>query len=209
MAQVEVEFMGSIDKKKFDELKLFFSKNGKFSKIKERISFMYFRDKIPKDLSEIKDEPVDLRFRITNKMPEIVLKYGNFSGSNARKEVSLEIKREEIENYIEFLHLLGWSIGVINATKTYVYDYQGVEYALVEIKDYGYNFEAEILSDENFVEAAKKQINQQLNLLDLKPFNEKELNQQCNAINNKKELQFDFSKQPFKHFRDRFKDFLE
>ena len=55
---------------------------------------------------------------------------------------------------------------------------------------------------------AKQKIEAELSKLELKPFDEQGLNKQCNAINNKKELQFDFSKQQFKDIEVRFKEFL-
>lgn len=65
MAKVEVERRGILTKKKFDALKLFLKKKGKFIKEKDRFSVIYFppgkeRLKIPKS-------PLDLRVRITNK----------------------------------------------------------------------------------------------------------------------------------------------
>ena len=206
--QIEVEFIGEINKDKFLELKALFEREGKFKKIKKRLSFMYFRNKIPKDLTEIKDELVDLRFRITNKEPEIILKYGSFSGSHARKEISLGIKNEEIQKYLELFVLLDWHIGVVYATKTFVYEYKGIEFSLVEINDYGYNFEAEILTSEDGVENAKKDIITELDALKIKPFDGKGLDKQCNAINNKKELQFDLSKQSFDEIKNNFKEFF-
>jgi len=207
--QIEVEFIGSLSKEKFQELKSLFEKEGEFKKQKIRLSLMYFRDRIPEDLSEIKDEPVDLRFRVTNKQPEIVLKHGLFTASHARKEISIEMKPEESEKYIEFLSCLGWNIGVIYATKTFAYTYKGIEFSLIEIKDYGYNFEAEILTNKSEVDEAKKTITKELENLGLKPFDEEGLNKQCNAINNKTDLQFDLSKQSFKEIRDRFREFFE
>jgi len=204
----EVEFIGEINKGKFLELKEIFEKKGRFKGSKERLSFMYFKDEIPKDLSEIKDEPIDLRFRVTNKMPEIVLKYGIFSGSHARKEISINIKNEDIEKYLEFLALLGWKIGVINATRTSVYEYKEIEFSLVDVKDHGYNFEAEILTDEDKVKEAKEKIIAELNSLSIRPFDEERLSKYCNAINNNKELQFDLSKQSFNELRNRFKEFF-
>jgi len=208
-SQTEVEFIGNLPKGKFEELKRLFEKEGKFKKQKDRISFMYFRNNIPKDLSEIKDEPVDLRFRVTNKQPEIVLKYGLFNAAHARKEVSIPLKPEEVEKHLELLSLLGWNLVVIYATKTLTYDYKGIEFALAEIKDYGYNFEAEILTDESKADEAKKIITKELTKLGLKPFDEQGLNKQCNAINNKKDIQFDFSKKSFKEVRERFREFFD
>ena len=66
-----------------------FEVEGVFKKKKERISFMYFRDNVPDNISEIKDEDLDLRLRITNKEPELIAKNGLFTGSHSRKEISI------------------------------------------------------------------------------------------------------------------------
>lgn len=207
--KIEVEYIGELKKDKFDELKILFERKGKFKKKKERLSFMYFRDKIPKDIEEIKNEPVDLRYRVTNFEPEIVLKYGNFTGAHARKEITLPLGKEDSEKYIEFLSCLGWNVGVIYATTTFVYEYAGIEFSLVRITDYGYNFEAEILADENKIDNAKKKIEEELRKLELNSFDDSGLNKQCNAINNKKDLQFDFSKQSFGEIKKRFVSYFE
>jgi len=206
--QIEVEFIGSLTNNKFEELKELFAKQGKFKKQKQRLSFMYFKNKIPKELEEIKDELIDLRIRITNKEPEVMLKYGLFTGSHARKEIALNPSQEELPNYVDFLKGLGWHLGVLYATETFVYTYKGIEFSLIKIKDYGYNFEAEIMTDENKIEETKTEINKQLIELGLKTFDESGLNKQCNEINNKKDLQFDFLKDDFEQIKERFADFF-
>jgi len=206
--QMEVEYIGNLDKNQFEELKKKLETEGAFKKRKERISFMYFKDNIPKDISEIKDEDIDLRLRITNKKPEIIVKKGSFTGAHSRKEISIVFSMEEIETYIDFLSALGWHIGVIYAAETFVYEYQGIEFSLVAIKDYGYNFEAEILTTKEDEPNARKKIGSVLKELNLMPFDEDGLNKQCNEINNQKELRFDFSRQNFDEFRTKFSDFF-
>lgn len=208
MAKIEVEYIGSLSEEKFEELKDLFSKSGEIIKEKKRLTLMYFRDKIPKDLTEIKDEKVDLRFRVTNKEPEVVLKYGDFSGNHARKEISLDLSGDDSEKYVEFLSLLGWNLCVIYATDTSVFTYKGIEFSLVKIEDYGYNFEAEILTEESDVENAKDKIEKVLSELELRPFCEQELNKQCNEINNKLELKIDLSKNKFSEIKERFSEYF-
>jgi len=206
--QIEVEFIGAISKVKFLELKKKFEKDGVFKKRKERISFMYFRDKIPKDLSEIKNEDTDLRLRITNKEPEIIIKKGLFTGAHSRKEISIRFPMEEMQKYIDFLSALNWDIGVIYAVETFVYEYQGIEFSLVDIEDYGYNFEAEILTNTKDEPMARKKIEAVLGELKLKPFDKNGLDKQCNEINNREGLRFDFSKQKIEKLRERFPKFF-
>ena len=169
---------------------------------------MYFRNKIPKDLSEIKEEDTDLRLRITNGAPEVVIKKGLFTGSHSRKEVSIDFPIEKIQDFIDFLLTLGWHLGVIYATEKFDYKYKDIEFSLVEIYDYGYNFEVECLLDTEGVENAKKKLSSVLDELKLNPFNENELNKQCNEINNKKELHFDFSKESFNEIKEKISKFF-
>ena len=205
---IEVEFIGGVSKEEFEKLKRFFKEKGVYKETKRRISFMYFRDKIPKDISEIGDEEVDLRLRVTNKKPELVLKKGLFTGTHSREEISIKFPKKEIEKYIKFLSILGWHLGVIYATEIFVYEYKGVEFSLVNIKDYGYNFEAEMLVEKGGEKDAEKKIKEILNELNLKPFDKKGIDKQCNEINNRKELHFDFSKQKFEEMKKRFKEFF-
>lgn len=205
---IEVEFTGKISKEQFDSLKNKFQQVGKLKKNKKRISFMYFKNSVPEKYSAAEDDEVDLRMRITNGEPEIIVKQGKFTASHSRKETSIFFKSSEIKKYVDFLMALGWKCGVIYAAETQAYEYKGIELSLVEIIDYGYNFEAEILTEESKVESAKKKINEELKILGLKSFDKDELDKQCNAINNKKELQFDFSKQSFEEIKEGFNEFF-
>ncbi len=206
---IEVEISGKISLEQFKKIREILEEGGTFKKLKARLSFMYFRNSIPKDLSEIKDDLVDLRFRVTNKEPEIVLKYGSFTGNHARKEITLSLTKENMSNYIEFLNLLGWSRIVVYATRTYTYQYQNIEFALVEIKDYGYNFEAEIITDESHIAEAQEKIREELNRLGLVPFSDEDLTLQCNQINNTKKLQFDLNLNTLVEIKSRFKEFFD
>ena len=57
---IEVEIMGPLSKGEFTKLNKFMKKSAKFLGERERFTLMYFRDRIPKHLDEIKDEKVDL-----------------------------------------------------------------------------------------------------------------------------------------------------
>ena len=78
----------------------------------------------------------------------------------------------------------------------------------MDIKGYGNNFEAEILTTIEDEANAKIKINEVLNKLNLTPFDEEGLNKQCNEINNRKSLRFDFSKQNIQEFKNRFPEFF-
>ena len=193
--KTEVEVIGPLSKNKFEELKEIFSQKATFLGVNHKLTLMYFRDKIPKDIEEIKNEKVDLRLRIINKHPETVLKYGLFTGSHSREEISIKFDKQDFHKYIKFLCYLGWDKCVLYATKNYIYKYKGVEFSLVYINDYGYNFEAEIVTSKENEKEARKKIFAILKELEIAPFINEKMRKQCNDINNRKEFQFDFLKQ--------------
>ena len=207
--KIEVEQRGPLTRNEFVKIKSFLDKNAKFILKKERLSFMYFRDKIPKDVEEIKDDPIDLRIRVTNKDPEIIIKYGLFGRCDNRKEISLPIPLDKVEEAVELLKAMGWVETVAYATKTYTYQYRGIEFALVEIKNFGYTYEAEILVEEGKnIEGIRDKIKSVCKELSLRDYKKGEFENQCNKINNTKSLQFNFSKIDFKKTKKIFEDFF-
>ena len=205
MANIEIEIRGGITS--FDKILETFKRKAKFIKEKKRISFIYLKDFI-KDAREMKDEKVDLRARITNGEAELVMKYGDWSGSDSRREISLPIELEHFEEAVDFLRFLNWNKGVITASNTFVFDYKGVEFALVKNGHFNY-FEAEkITNNEKEVDKTNQEIIGLCKEFNLKPFTEDEFMNQINILNNIKENQFDFSKQSFSKFKQKFKEFF-
>jgi adenylate cyclase class IV len=209
MSNIEVEIRGPLAKKDYESLKAFLETKGKFVKKGNRLSIMYFRDNIPKKSIDIKDEKVDLRLRITNKKPELVLKYGIWEGSDARKEFNFPVKIEHFMEWIDFLKCLDWSLTVVYANTLASYEYKGIEFTVVEIKDFGYTYEAEILAkDDAEAKTAKKIIKEVCTELNLKEYKKGEFESQCDSINNTKSLQYDFKSIDPKVLLKRFKDFF-
>jgi len=203
--QIEVEIRGRI--KDFDKTLKEFKDKAKFIGEKDRFSLIYFRHELCKDVKEIKDEKVDLRLRVTNKKAEMIMKYGQWAGSDSRKEISIPILLERFDDAVEFLTCLDWNKGAIMATKTFVFNYKTTEFALVKNDSFNY-FEAEKMSNEDNKEKVMREIKEVCKEFNLEPFDEDDFINQVNAINNKKENQFDFSKQKFSDIQERFKEFF-
>jgi adenylate cyclase class IV len=205
---IEVEVRGRI--KDFDKTLAEFKSKAKFIQEKDRCSLVYLRNTfdINRDVRELKDDPVDLRVRITNKKSEIVMKYGKWGGSDRRKEISIPIDSKKFGDAVDLLKCLDWYSGVIMATKTFVFDYNGIEFALVKNKDYNY-FEAEKLVEDS-ADSVKiqKEIKEVCKSLGLEVFDEEDFIDQINKINNNPENQFDFSKQEFSDFKKKFEEFF-
>jgi len=206
MAQIEVEHRGVLTKKKFDELSLFLKKEGKFIKEKDRFSVIYFPR--GKEKQKISKSPLDLRVRITNKKAEIVLKYGKSSGADARKEFSFPLEALQFEEATEFLFILGYYYGVLQATKSYLYEYKGIEIVLVDVPKWGYYYEAEILTDTKSIKQANEKIISLCKELSLKVLNEKDFYQLLEDLSNRPGFRFNFKKEKFSDIKKRFKEYF-
>ncbi len=202
MSKIEVEYRGILNKKKFGELNDFLKKNGKFIEEKDRLSLIYFPR--GKETFKISKSPIDIRLRITNKKTELVLKYGKSSGNDARKEFSFPMDSNKFEEAAEFLLILGYYYGVLQATKTYLYMHKGIEFALVDVPKFGYYFEAEILIDRKSVKNADKKIMSVCDELDLDVLNNKDFWKFLGDLSDRPGFRFNFKKQRFSDIKRRF-----
>lgn len=195
---IEVEFRGPLSKNQFESLNNLMKRKGKFITGGDRLSLMYFRNEIPKHSKDIKEEKVDLRLRINknddSKNAEVVMKYGSWAGTDSRKELSFRIDLNKFVDWIDFLKCLDWKKCVCYATKMKTFTYKEIEFTLVEIKDFGFTFEAEILAEdkEKNVLDAKKKIKKTCEELALHEYKKWEFERQCDDINNTPKLQYDF-----------------
>lgn len=208
MAKIEVEHRGLLDEKKFAELNKFLKKGGKFIGKKDRFSFIYFSHGKEADFKLQKDNPIDLRLRITNKKSELVLKHGAWSGKDARREFSFPIDSKKFEDMTELLQVLGLYYGGLQATKTIVYLYKGVEFALVKVPAWGNYFEAEISVNPDLVDKANKKIDLVCHELGLEALDEKGFYDLCSELNERPGFVFDLRKEKFLDIKKRFADYF-
>lgn len=71
--------------------------------------------------------------RVTNGIPEIIVKIGEWSGTEQRKELSFFGKQGEFDTLVEIFAALGFRKGMMCERKSKVYEYKGIEFALVEV----------------------------------------------------------------------------
>ena len=208
MAKVEVEHRGYLTDKKYNELRNFLKVNGKFLGKKNRFSVIYspFRGEETFELS--KSSPVDLKVRITNKRAELVLKYGKWSGNDARKEFLFPIDSKKFEEMVEFLLILGFYYGVLQATKTCLYLYKGIEFALVKVPGWGYYFEAEIATIPDRVKKANIKIAKECKKLGISALNDKDFCQLLKSLNDRPGFRFNLRKQKFSDIKKRFIEYF-
>lgn len=203
---IEVEHRGILTKENFNLLRKFFKKEGKFIKEKDRFSVIYFPR--GKERSKISKSPLDLRIRITNKQSEIVLKYGKSSGADARKEFSFPLASSQFEEATEFLFILGFYYGVLQATKTYVYMYKGIEFAVVHAPAFGYYFEAEIITEKKMIDSSNKKIKSVIEELDLNVLSKKDFYKWLEDLSSNPKLKFNFKKDKFSDIKKRFLEYF-
>lgn len=203
MAKVEVEHRGYLTEEKFNELNKFFKKNGKYLGKQDRFSIIYSPSR-GKETFKLNRSPIDLKVRITNKKTELVLKYGKWSGNDARREFLFPIDSKKFDEIIEFLFILGFYYGVLQATKTYIYKYKGIEVALVKVPGWGYYFEAEVVADVDLVANANKKITSVCQELNSNVLNDKDFCRLLDDLNNRPGFRFNFKKQKFSDIKKRF-----
>ncbi|MCX6723167.1 MAG: CYTH domain-containing protein [Candidatus Staskawiczbacteria bacterium] len=208
MAKIEVEHRGLLTEEKFKELNKYLKDNGKFLSKKDRFSLIYYSHGKEADFKLQKDNPIDVRLRITNKKSELVLKHGAWGGKDARKEFSFPIDSKKFEDMIELLQVLGLYYGGLQATKTMVYLYKGVEFALVKVPGWGYYFEAEISVNPDLVDKANKKMDLVCHELKLEALDEKSFYNLCEELNQRSGFTFDLKKEKFSDIKKRFKDYF-
>jgi len=204
---IEVEHRGIIPKKDFKKIKAFFDKNAKFIEEKDRFSVIYFQSRVVRAKDAVGDA-IDLKVRITNKKAELAMKHGKWGGKDARREFLFPIEKEKFDEMVDFLKILGWTHGITMATKTFVYKYKEIEFALVEVPKWGYYFEAEILADENTAKEADEKLEAECKKIGLKLITDEEFYVMIDEINSLPGMRFDFDKQDFKDIKKRFLDFF-
>lgn len=206
MAQIEVEVRG--ETKDFGKTLAEFRKKAKFIEEKDRLTLAYFKGDLAKDVREVKNEKVDLRLRITNKKAEIILKYGDWGAKDKRKELSVPIALDDFDEAVEILRILDWSKCLIAASKTLVFDYKGIEFALVTQSNKHHYFEAEKIAEkEKDAEKMHKEIEAACKEFNLAPHNQEEFYDRLNRMN-KDVLIVDFKKDDWLELKKNFKEFF-
>lgn len=197
---IEVESTGPLSKEKFLELTNFFDKNGKKTNVKHRIIIDYSTF-----LGDgLKNRKKDIRLRITNGQPEIIVKLGEWNSSNHRKELSVFTETGSFDRLVQIYAALGYTKGMLCERTTQVYEYDGIEFALVEVPNHSFHFEAEIMSNEQNIASSKEHIKNTCGKLGLKIFSDKEYIEYIETLNKEANEIFDFKNYTENYFENRY-----
>jgi adenylate cyclase class IV len=147
----------------------------------------------------------DIRLRVTNGVPEIITKVGKWGGNESRREISIKTAPGTFDDLVENYAVIGLKKAVLCIRNTEVFNYKGVEFALVEVPGHSYYFEAEITSDDKEAShEAHKIIDAVLVELHLMPFSEKEFYEYIATLNKEANEIFEYNPEVTDYFTNRF-----
>ncbi|KKU07052.1 MAG: Adenylate cyclase [Candidatus Magasanikbacteria bacterium GW2011_GWA2_45_39] len=198
---IEIEIRGPLSKEKFGDLVKLFEARAKKIKEKNRVLIDYstFLE------GGVENRNKDIRLRVTNGIPEIIVKIGEWGGAEQRKELSAFTKEGEFDTLVEIFGTLGFCKGMLCVRKSKVYEYEGIEFALVEVPGHSYYYEAEKMAHEN--EDAEKIIKEMSDIcktLDLEVFDKKQFFEYIDTLNKESNEVFEYKNHTPNYFKNRF-----
>lgn len=198
---IEVELRGPLTKEAYDRFHDFLQKEGKLLQERSRILIDYSTF-LPDE--GLKDRRRDIRLRVTNGRPEIIIKTGAWGGSDQREEISVFAEEGSFDRLVKAFHVMGYSKGMLCIRNSVIYEYRNIEFALVEVPGHSYYFEAEKMANDEDKEALVKEISAACKELNLEIFNDEDFFKYIEALNNEANEVFDFNTAEADYFKKRF-----
>lgn len=198
---IEIEIRGPLTKEKFDNLVRMFEVKAKKTAEKNRVLIDYstFLE------GGVENRNKDIRLRVTNGIPEIIVKIGEWGGSEQRKELAVLTRQGEFDTLVEIFGELGFCKGMLCVRKSKVYQYKDIEFALVEVPGHSYYYEAEKMAHEE--EDAEKIIEEIKNVckdLNLEVFDKKQFFEYIDKLNKESNEIFEYKNHTPNYFKNRF-----
>lgn len=187
---IEVEVRGPLTSEEFEKLSSLLERDGKKMTEKHRVLIDYSTF-LP---GGIEDRTKDIRVRVTNGQPEVVLKLGSWGGTEQRKELSVHPREGEFDTLVEIFGHLGYEKGILAVRNSRVYEYKDIEFALVEVPGHSYYFEAEKMAHEHDdADAVLQELADTCASLGLKVFSKEEFFNYIHTLNKEANEVFDFT----------------
>lgn len=199
---IEIEIRGPLTKRKYINLEKYLNKNGLFLRKKDRVLIDYSIF-IPSEGLESRKN--DIRLRITNEVPEIIIKTGKMGGADEREEISVITRKNSFDNLVKIFAILGLTKGMLCVRKGNVYKYKKIELSLVEVPNHSYYFEIEkLIHKGEDKEQTKQELLKICKQFNLRTFSDKsffsylkKLNKEANEIFNYKDYGDNYFKERF------------
>lgn len=171
MSKYEIELRGPLKLAQKEKLEKILAKDGKLIRQYNRTQWCFKNSLNKHDLS-VKNK--DLRIKNTNGNWEISLKIGELA-KISRKEISLPFLACNKKQAFNLLRFLGHNQGIVAIRNAKIYLYKDIEWAIVEVPNHSYYFEAEKLVNNKKVSTqVEMEIRGICNKLGLKIFSKKE-----------------------------------
>lgn len=202
MKTYEIEIRGQLTKNQYTSTRKLLKQHGKLVQKRKRL-FIDYTTMLPGD--SFANRTKDIRARITNGEPELIIKLGTWGKNEGRREISVKLQRGHFSNLVSALAQLGLSKGVLCERNSEAYRYKDAEIALVEVPQHSCYFEIEKLVH---VEAEKERVQKELYAiaeeLQLQPFTDQEFFDYMERLNAEVNTVFDIEKDGEDFFRKKY-----
>lgn len=198
---IEIEIRGKLSKEKLDDLIKLFETEGKKIADKDRVLIDYstFLE------GGVENRRKDIRLRVTNGVPEIIVKIGEWGGVEHRKELSVFTKKGDFDTLVEIFGELGFCKGVLCVRKSKIYEYKGIEFALVDVPGHSYYYEAEkMVEEKEDTSKIMHEIEDVCKGLGLDIFSQKQFFNYIDQLNKEANEIFDYAEYVPGYFKKRF-----
>ena len=198
---IEIEVRGPLSKEQFETLSTLLQKEGQKITDKNRILIDYstFLE------DGIENRKKDIRLRVTNGIPEIIVKIGEWGGTDQRKELSILASQGDFDTLVQIFGELGYNKGVLCVRRSKVYRYKGIEFALVEVPGHSYFFEAEKMgSEQDNLEKITEDIKLVCSDLKLNLFDNAQFFNYIEQLNKEANKVFDYAEYTTNYFKSNF-----
>lgn len=200
---IEVEVRGPINKLEVLKLEKKLKFKGKSKGLKHRVLIDYSTF-LPKQ--GIANRTKDIRLRVTNGIPEIIVKLGKWGAGENRKEISVLSRPGEFDKLVQIFAIIGLTKGALCVRKSRIYEYRGVEFSIVEVPGHSYYFEAEkLISNKESSATARRYIESVCRELNLRLFDKKSFFQYIERLNKEANEEFNFKNYSEGYFKKRFR----
>ena len=199
---IEVEVRGGLTANEYNELHAFLVREGNYKERKYRILLDYSTFMQEEGIA---NRTRDIRLRVTNGQPEIITKLGRWGGGENRKEISVLAEKGSFDRLVETYAVLGYKKAMLCIRNTEVFEYQGIEFALVEVPGHSYYFEAEMMvSSEDPLPEAHEKLDAVCKNLKLSVFDDKGFYEYIEVLNREANEVFEFDESREGYFEKRF-----
>lgn len=173
---IEVEIRGLLSEAEHTSISDFLEKEGQNKEVDNRKTTFFI----------MPDKTLKIAEKVSKGKAKISLKTGDIVKDSSQTEYEVDIKPEEFDIAEKIFLNLGFDQIQHTEQKRINYTYKGVEFAVKWSIDWGYHFEMEkMVSSEEDVEKARKELMQMAQDLNLSVMSEEEFGRRCAEIDAK------------------------